>query len=328
MTGLIFIDAPMTEAGAHSWALIPAVPVDPVHSAIYRRYIAEGRHGAMAWAARHLDVRDDPRLLLREQGGPPVAALLMCLFAYPSVSHAEAAGAPRVPYVADYALTPSDYHLVCQRRLAAVAEEISKVTSATTRVYCDTAPLRERYWAARAGLGFITRNNQFNVTGQGSSFHIAAIAIGGDGNQALLAPGIRQLTQPPVAPCPPGCRLCVNACPTTALRADGDCDAARCLSYLTIEAPAPRLPLHPVPTSLMHRRLSAPHVYGCDICRRVCPFSTPTVCSPLPISDLSPANDALMPPESWLAIGPAEFHKRLPESAMQRPGLKRLRRNL
>ncbi len=194
----------------------------------------------MDYLDRYHDVRRDPRLLLEG-----ARTMVCCAFAYTR------AGMARNTYFADYALG-EDYHRVLRRRLKPVAAAMeAAVAGSATRICVDTAPLRERYWAQRAGIGFVGLNNQLIVPGIGSAVFLAEV---------LWTASVK-----PDEPCTTRCAecgACMRACPGKALDGLGGMDARRCLSYLTIEHRGDFDP------SL---RLSG-RIYGCDICRDVCPL--------------------------------------------------------
>lgn len=201
----------------------------------------------MDYLARYNDVRRNPTLLL--EGARTV---IVCAFAY--------GDSRRSPLFADYALG-DDYHTVLRDTLKPVAAALEEaVPDSATRICVDTAPLRERYWAQRSGLGFTGLNNQLIIPGIGSAVFLATILWTADAT--------------PDAPCNEhcsGCRACVRACPGKALDGNGGMDARRCLSYLTIEHRGEL----PDDISLPAR------IYGCDICRDVCPLGTAKKALPL-----------------------------------------------
>lgn len=226
------------EAGACAAGFARIQPVSDEDADIYDRWLASGKHGSMAYMANYADVRRNPALLL-----DGARTLISCAFAYTSPD------LPRSPLFADYALG-SDYHEVLREALAPVAARLEEI-SPGTRICIDTAPLRERYWAQQAGIGFIGFNNQLIVPGVGSCVYLAEILWSGE-----VEPD-----EPMQRRCD-ACQACVHACPGQALDGKGGLDARRCLSYLTIEYRGE------FPDGL---RLSG-RIYGCDICRDICPY--------------------------------------------------------
>lgn len=289
-----FPESLISDTGIYTFGIADAAPVDEQARLIYSHWIEQGRHGSMHYMERYSDIRLDPRMLL-----PGTASVICCAIPYHSPQSEQASG------IAAYALG-SDYHEVVRSILSGVATRITDIFGGSTRVCVDTAPLRERYWAARAGLGTIGLNNQLIVPGAGSYFFLGEI-----------------LTTAHFTPTPPldrelcnACMRCVRACPTGALKPDGSCDTSRCLSYLTIEHRG-ELP----PGTDLHG-----HLYGCDECARACPLnSTPP---PTTIDELKPRPEVLsLTPERVLDMDQTCFSAIFSHSAVKRTKLAGLRRN-
>lgn len=232
--------------GAYACGVVRAMPVTAEAVARYEEWLADGNAGNMDYLGRYGEVRRDPRLLLDGEGA---RTLIVTLFAYQDNVHP----AEGVPYIAHYALG-QDYHDVLRRRLKTVIGQLRPSFGGKWRICVDSAPLMERYWAARAGLGVIGDNGCLIVPGVGANFFIATIVT-----------TAQMPTDDPVegtSHCL-GCGRCVRACPTGALRGDGSVDARRCISYLTIES-HDDIPAD-IPTGNT--------LYGCDVCRRACPLA-------------------------------------------------------
>lgn len=232
--------------GAYACGVVRAMPVTAEAVARYEEWLADGNAGNMDYLGRYGEVRRDPRLLLDGEGA---RTLIVTLFAYQDNVHP----AEGVPYIAHYALG-QDYHDVLRRRLRTVIGQLRPRFGGKWRVCVDSAPLMERYWTARAGLGVIGDNGCLIVPGVGANFFIATIVT-----------TAQMPTDDPVegtSHCL-GCGRCVRACPTGALRGDGSVDARRCISYLTIES-HDDIPAD-IPTGNT--------LYGCDVCRRACPLA-------------------------------------------------------
>ncbi len=239
------------ERGIASYGVARAMPVEDAEVQRYRRWIAAGHHGAMDYLGRYDEVRSDPRLLL-----DGARSLVVCAFPYlPSTLRN-----PSLPHIAAYAYG-ADYHDVVRARLRDAARDIASKYGGEWRVCVDTAPLRERYWAVKAGVGFIGRNQQLIVPGVGSYVFIGTLVTTleiGSSNPCTLSCG--------------DCGACRRVCPGQALTADGGMDARRCLSYLTIEYRG-ELPAG----TRLHNTL-----YGCDRCQQVCPHNREALTALLP----------------------------------------------
>lgn len=297
-------------AGVYRSAIAEVSPVDAAAVEAYRAWIASGMHGSMTYLEKYDDLRSDPRLLL--EGARSVVS---CAFSYFWGGNGGCCG--EHPYKemdgklvwAEYALG-DDYHDVVRARLSAVAQTITERTGAECRVCVDTAPLRERYWAVKSGLGFIGLNNQLIIPGAGSRFFLGEI---------LTTLNLEPDRQSGPVSCE-GCGKCVAACPGKALRADGDgrvrLDARRCLSYLTIELRGE------LPEDVRLGR----HIYGCDECQLVCPHNR---MSPLSeIEEFRPRKEILELSAQRIAeMSQEEFSSIFRRSAIKRAKLAGLQRN-
>lgn len=274
-----------------------AEPVSDVASREYSQWIEARHHGSMAYMERYSDVRRDPRLLL--DGARTVIAL--ALNYYPTVK--QDATAPLIAYYA----YGRDYHEVVRQRGRELARWLAEEYGAASRVCVDTAPLRERYWAQRAGLGFIGRNNALIIPGRGSWFFLGFL--------------ITTLEVEPSKACKGSCgacHRCVDSCPASALSGDGAVDAQRCLSCLTIENREERLP----EGTRLGRRL-----YGCDTCQVVCPHNSQA--RPTTIPEFQPSEAILhLTDADVAALTDERFRELFRHSAVRRVKPWQLQRNL
>ncbi|MFO1525516.1 MAG: epoxyqueuosine reductase [Turneriella sp.] len=236
-----------TEVGA-----LPLTAPDEAFKAFYDNFLATGRHADLRYLERK--ERFDLLTVL------PTAQSIL-LFAYPYRFSSVEIKLRAAPYkIARYAWQ-RDYHLLLREKLQHIAAQFSLVGRAVT----DSAPVPERYWARRAGLGKIGRNGMLISPERGSYFFIAALLI----ENPLAA----QLRQPAAVPAPAEdihslcgeCRLCVDACPTAALTGDGLMQVEKCISYTTIEDTRSA---SYAPETRRHR-----WIFGCDICQQVCPYN-------------------------------------------------------
>ena len=268
----------------------------------FRRWLAVGRQAGMSYLDRYVEIRDDPRLLLDG------ARSVLCV----AMRYAPDAGAPPDPdsiwpRVARYA-RGEDYHRFLRKALKRVAARIEEAfPGARTRACVDTAPLLEREWAARAGLGAIGKNtNLLNPEG-GSWLLLGEVLTTLD-----LAP------DEPVADLCGECRRCLDACPTGALVAPYALDAGRCISYWTIEHRGE------IPEA-MAGELGG-WLFGCDVCQEVCPWNR----EPAPAEHpgfATPAGRRRLDLR-WLLESPEEdLRAELRPTPLLRPGVAGLRRN-
>lgn len=283
----------LLDAGACAVGFAEASPVDDADMAMYDRWIADGCHGEMAYLDRYHDVRRDPRLLLDD-----ARTVISCAFDYrPAVRHS---------LFADYALG-RDYHEVIRQRLTPVAEELRRRFGGETRICVDTAPIRERYWAARAGVGRIGLNGTIIVDGIGSKVFLAEIIWTG-----TVSPDVSRLGDSCMR-----CGACLKACPGKALAGDRSLDARRCNSYLTIEYRGE------LPDGL----LLPGRIYGCDICQDVCPHNLTDRATS--IAEFSPSDALLrLDADALSSMTPDTYRTIFRHSAIRRTRLPLLLRNL
>lgn len=224
-------------AVAVGWA--KAEPVGADDRALYERHLALGRHAGMTWMERNMDVRFDPRLLL--EGAQTVISVAF------SYRPAELKPGP----VSSYALM-RDYHDELRERLTTAAETLG----APYRVCVDSAPMRERYWALKCGIGVPACNGSVLIPGHGTMCFLGEV----------ITTQSTQSTQSTLSTlrCR-GCGGCVRGCPAGAIKPGGGVDARKCLSYLTIEH---RGDYTPEQEELIRK---CGVLFGCDRCQVVCP---------------------------------------------------------
>ena len=281
-------------AHALGFDLVGVAPAEPVaHADIFRRWLAQGRHGQMRYLQRNLERRLDPRQLV------PGARTIICTatnyFALPP-DHDDGTAHLRT---ARYAWS-ADYHRTIKDRLAKLTARIKTATSRQTilRSFVDTGPVVEKAHAARAGLGWIGKNNLLINQRFGSWLLLGEIIT----DVAL------QCDTPMADQCG-DCRACLDACPTDALGAPRMLDPRRCLSYLTIEA------RDPLPAELADKM--ADRIFGCDICQEVCPFNQHAQRTHDPDFQPQPKWSSL-PLALWQSAGTEQLRDRFAGNALAR----------
>ena len=292
------IKSQATSLGFDACGFAAATPVDDEAVARYDRWIELGHNGCMQWAAGHRDLRRDPSLLL--DGAQTVISL--ALNYYPTRFQP-----PEAMRVAYYAYG-RDYHEVLREKLTELAHFIEQITHCATRPCVDSAPIRERYWAQRAGLGFIGRNNCLIIPGKGSYFFLGEI--------------VTTAQLPPDEPCQLSCGdcgRCIEACPSGALTGDGAADASRCLSCLLIENHDEQLPDWVA-------QVVGDKVVGCDECQLCCPHNAHAVATT--VADFAPADAVMSLTRDRIAqMSAGDFKRTFAHSAISRLRHKTLRRN-
>lgn len=204
------IKAEAASLGFSACGLAPAGPVAPQHAAFFKRWLGEGRQAGMAYMEGHEAKRLDPRLLV--EGCRTVVSV--ALNYHPSTPIPD-----HKLQIAWYAYG-KDYHDIMRQKLNGLLEALRHSTPEGTlqgRAFCDTAPVLERYWAWRCGLGWIGRHTQLVIPRAGSAFFL--------GELMLNLPADAYDTPFPTDRCGT-CRRCIEACPTHALEEGCGLDAA------------------------------------------------------------------------------------------------------
>lgn len=283
------------EVGLPAIGVAAAEPTE--HTEAFEAWLASGYAAGLDYLRRHAELRRDPRALF-----PDAQSLVVAALPYPVNPFPNAGGFAMLA-------RGRDYHLVLRARLGALAHRLATdMANLRWRVCVDSAPLAERTWAVRAGLGWIGRQGQLVHPEYGATVILGTLLL----NVALPTD--------PIYPNRCGdCRRCLDACPTGAIVGDGTLDCRRCLSYLTIEHKAA------VFDPLDAARVAAQHaVFGCDRCTAICHWNRAPP-SAIP-SEFLPS----MPPlaEAILALDKAGFAARFAGTTVLRVSLARLLRNV
>ncbi|HTE56065.1 MAG TPA: tRNA epoxyqueuosine(34) reductase QueG [Kofleriaceae bacterium] len=295
--------------GFHRVGIGPAGPA--LGHAAYEAWLAAGMHGEMDYLAAddHRGGRADLRAILA--GARSVVAVALAHDA--SLVPAERLTRPS-GQVARYA-RGRDYHLVMKEMLRELAARVGRHAGrpVAARPCVDTAPVLEREVAARAGLGFVGKNNMLIAPGIGSYVLLGELLL-----DVELEPSAAEA---PAARCGE-CRACLDACPTGAFVGPFQLDARRCISYLTIEHRGP------IPREL--RPLIGTRVFGCDVCQEVCPFNAAAPARVEP----APALRSSGPDRDWLdlvrvlGLGTAQLRRLVRRTSLRRAGRDGLLRNV
>ena len=264
------------------------------------QWLSQNYHGEMAYMANHFDKRLDPRVLV--PGAKSVVSLLLNYHTEEKQTDVEA------PKIASYAFG-DDYHNVIKDKLKQLMSFIHKeIGEVEGRVFVDSAPVMDKAWAAKSGLGWIGKNTNLISKKAGSFFFIAELILDLELEHDL----------PATDHCG-SCTACIDACPTDALLAPYQIDGSKCISYVTIELK------NEIPTDFQGKMDN--WAFGCDVCQTVCPwnrFATPH------------SEPAFNPPSELLSLSKNEWEEMTQEvfsvifknSAIKRTKYEGLKRNI
>ena len=290
------------ELGFSACGLAPAVPVDSGRAAELRRWLAEGCQADMHYLEGNLDKRLNPCLLV--EGAKTVVSLAVNY--YSSQVPPASGSAYRL---ARYAYG-TDYHEVVKQLLRRLMQQLGLEEGRDGRVFVDTAPIDEKYWAQQCGLGWRGRHSQLILPRAGSYFFL--------GELVLVHPA--DAYDAPMQSHCGNCRRCIDACPTGALRGDGTLDARLCLSYLTIEQRGD-LPAEAA-EGMGHC------FYGCDRCAEACPWNE-RFARNTEVEELQPRPTLLcMDKADWQQLTREQYTEIFRKSAVKRAKWEGLARNL
>ena len=290
-----FVKAAAARAGFHACGIAEAAPLEP---GPLDRVLAAGAEADMAWLRTTRDVRLDPARLL-----PGARSVVVVALSY----HAGDAPPAAEGEVARYA-RGRDYHAVMKRRLRAlVAELLARDPAARALASSDVAPVMEKAWAERAGVGWVGKNGCLLTEAFGSWVLLGTVLL----DRALEA-------DPPHPERCGSCESCMPACPTGAIPEPGLVDARRCISYWTIERRGE------IPAE-MSGRLGR-WIFGCDACQTVCPWNRRLPPSSDPELAPRPGQEAL-PIDDMLALTEDAYRRRFNGTSLARARYDGLLRN-
>lgn len=253
----------------------------------YEQWLTRGFAASMDYLKRHALQKGSPRELL------PGAKSVVCVGLLYGAEQ-PASDDPARALVSIYTRGP-DYHALIDERLATLSAWLA-ARGVKARAFVDAAPVFERFWAWRAGLGWLGRNSMLIHRKVGSYFFIGGLLV-----DAALEPDA-----PDIDHCG-RCRKCIDACPTSAITDERSIESGKCIAYHTIENRGS------VPEAVMAG--TGRWIAGCDICQEVCPWNDPLTPGPA----FSAANPAFGAPLSELARwDEPRFKRETKELAMSR----------
>ncbi|MDX9848607.1 MAG: tRNA epoxyqueuosine(34) reductase QueG [Tenuifilaceae bacterium] len=263
------------------------------HRVFLSSWLTQGMHGEMSYMERNLEKRIDPRQLVT--GAKSVISVLLNY--YP--------GNPRVsveaPKISRYAVS-IDYHTVIKQMLWQLLDLLCKEYGPISgRAFVDSAPVLERAWAQKAGLGWVGKNGLLINPQIGSFVFIGELIVDADIEPSLAEVPNRCGT----------CKRCMDACPTGAIVSPGVVDARKCISYLTIEKKSP--------LDEQEKLSLKGWCFGCDICQEVCPWNAKAKAVSLP--EIMPKQEIInLPKKALTALTQPQFDSIFGNTSITRKG--------
>jgi len=286
------------DLGFQKIGIVPATALTE-EGARLQEWLAQNFHGTMHYLARDPEKRSDPRLLL------PSAKSIICV----ALNYYRPEKQPETAKISRYAWG-DDYHDVLQEKLKSLrAWMLEQVSDIEAKICVDTAPIMDKAWAVRAGLGWLGKHTNVITREFGSWVFLGEILV----SVELEYDSFIEKDH-----CGK-CTACLDACPTQAIVAPYKLDATRCISYGTIELRSEELP------EAMREKLEG-WVFGCDICQDVCPWSR--FSKPTEETRFAPRPGIIeMNLQNLLTMSQEEFSTRFRGSAIKRAKVSGLRRN-
>src|SRR5688572_309845 len=263
------------------------------------QWLLQNMHGKMKYMENYFDKRLDPRKLV--PGAKTVVSLLYNYF--PAVGQED----DTAPRLSKYAFG-RDYHAVMKEKLAELMQFISDtIGDVQGRVFVDSAPVLDRAWAKKSGLGWIGKNTNLLTRQHGSFFFIAELII-----------DLELQADSAIEDYCGTCTACIDACPTEAIIKPYVVDGSKCISYFTIELK------EEIPKEVKGKFEN--WVFGCDTCQDVCPWNR--FSKPHTEPAFHPSEDLMkMNARDWQEITEDVFKKIFSHSAVRRTGFKGLKKN-
>ena len=264
------------------------------------KWLKHNYHGKMNYMNNHFDKRLDPRKLV--PGAKSVVSLLLNYHTDKNQYDREA------PKISKYAFG-KDYHIVIKKKLKKFLKFINReIGEVQSRVFVDSAPVMDKVWASKSGLGWIGKNTNLISKKVGSFFFIAELII-----------DLELVYDPPTTDHCGNCTACIDACPTDALIEPYQIDGSKCISYLTIELK------EKIPSEFEGKMDQ--WVFGCDVCQSVCPWNR--FSKPNEVSEFEPDENLIsMNKNDWEELTEEVFNDLFKNSAIKRTNFSGIKRNI
>mgnify|MGYP005677370077 FL=1 len=265
------------------------------------KWLSNDHHGKMQYMENHFDLRTDPRKLVHD-----AKSVITILYNYYTTDKQED---PEAPKISKYAYG-KDYHFVIKKKLKDLQQYITtNFGEVNMRGFIDSAPVMDKVWAKKSGLGWIGKHSNLVNKKKGSYFFIAEIIL-----------DLELDTDVPIKDYCGSCTRCVDACPTEAIVEPYVVDGSRCISYLTIE-----LKDEVIPQEFSGKMDN--WMFGCDVCQQVCPWNR--LATPHKESLFDPPSDLLsLTKKEWNELDEHMYQNLFKKSALKRAKFKGIKRNI
>ncbi len=265
------------------------------------KWLSKNHHGKMQYMENHFDLRTDPRKLVHD-----AKSVITILYNYYTPEKQED---PEAPKISKYAFG-KDYHFVIKKKLKDLQHYITtNFGEVNMRGFIDSAPVMDKVWAKKSGLGWIGKHSNLVNKNKGSYFFIAEIIL-----------DLELDTDIPIKDYCGSCTRCVDACPTEAIVEPYVVDGSRCISYLTIE-----LKDEVIPQEFSGKMDN--WMFGCDVCQQVCPWNR--LATPHKESLFDPPSDLLsLTKKEWHELDEQMYQNLFKKSALKRAKFKGIKRNI
>jgi len=263
-------------------------------------WLKRGYQGKMGYLENHFDKRLDPTILV--PGARSVISLIYNYFPAKDLAVGDELKIAKYAY-------GEDYHKVVKEKLKTLLDDIqTDIGEINGRAFVDSAPVMERAWARRSGIGWVGKNSLLLNRQMGSFFFLAELII-----------DLELEYDAPTRDYCGTCTACMDACPTDAIAEPYVVDGSKCISYFTIELK------EEIPTDVKGKFEN--WIFGCDICQDVCPWNSFSIPHHEKRFDPEPALNGITRQE-WMEITQDVFSKLFGKSALQRTKLQGLKRNI
>jgi epoxyqueuosine reductase len=284
-----------------SYCGIAAVSSLEKEKSYLKQWLNNGFHGEMQYMEMHIEKRTNPENLI--ENAKSVISVLLNYYPQNKITGKDKYNIAKYAY-------GKDYHFIIKSRLNQLIEFIqSEIPAANAIAYCDSAPVMDKVWAARSGLGWIGKNCCLISPKAGSFFSIGEIIT-----------DVELAYDKPMENLCGKCTKCMDACPTQAIVTPYMLDARKCLSYLTNSYK------NDLPSEM--RKQQNDWIYGCDICQDVCPWNI-RFAMPNHDNNLQPKKElSKMTKQDWHQLTKPDFNKLFKHTALERTGYEMIKRNL